>query len=74
MIKSASLRADGTEIPQITASFGVAGYAGDDRQPADVLRAADHALYQAKAAGRDRVSMALSELPVGGILPVTTLG
>ncbi len=40
---------------RVTASFGVAMLHIEDRQPEDILRRADHALYRAKAAGRDRV-------------------
>lgn len=40
---------------RVTASFGVAMLHIDDRQPEDILRRADQALYRAKAAGRDRV-------------------
>ncbi len=40
---------------RVTASFGVAMLHIEDRQPEDVLRRADQALYQAKATGRDRV-------------------
>lgn len=39
----------------ITASFGVAESSIDDRNFEDVLNRADHALYQAKALGRNRV-------------------
>lgn len=60
-IKAVNLRSGDDEIPQITASFGIAVFAGDDRLPADVLRDADYALYQAKAAGRDRVVQAGSQ-------------
>ncbi len=43
----------------VTASVGVATYrAGDPRGPAEVVRAADEALYRAKRAGRDRVAVA----------------
>lgn len=41
-----------------TASAGVAGLTRSDHTPGDLLRRADHALYQAKAAGRDRVAVA----------------
>lgn len=45
-------RADG--LPLFTASFGVATYApGDDME--SLFAKADHALYQAKSTGRDRV-------------------
>jgi diguanylate cyclase (GGDEF)-like protein len=40
---------------QVTASFGVAMYRGDDKVPDDLLRRADRALYDAKRGGRDRV-------------------
>src|SRR5262245_33914214 len=46
------------EIPtarHITASFGVAECPGDAQTAADVLKAADVALYEAKRTGRDRV-------------------
>ncbi len=46
------------EIPRaryITASFGVAECPGDAQTAADVLKAADVALYEAKRNGRDRV-------------------
>ena len=43
----------------VTASIGVATYrAGDPRTHAEVVRAADEALYRAKRAGRDRVAIA----------------
>jgi predicted signal transduction protein with EAL and GGDEF domain len=46
------------EIPhagQITASFGVAECPGDAQTAADILKAADVALYEAKRNGRDQV-------------------
>lgn len=47
------------EVPRaLTASFGVAAYPQDADEPADLLRAADRALYQAKAQGRNRVETA----------------
>ncbi len=52
------------EIPQaghITGSFGVAECPGDAQTSADILKAADVALYEAKRNGRDRV-VAMDEL------------
>jgi diguanylate cyclase (GGDEF)-like protein len=40
----------------VTASFGVASVVpADDNTPEDLIRRADHAMYEAKRAGRDRV-------------------
>jgi diguanylate cyclase (GGDEF)-like protein len=52
-------------LPAITASAGVAAQAApDDFQP--LLQAADHALFRAKAAGRDRTMVAGPDLPPRG--------
>jgi diguanylate cyclase (GGDEF)-like protein len=40
----------------VTVSIGVAGPEDQHATPAEVLRAADKALYRAKEAGRNRVS------------------
>jgi diguanylate cyclase (GGDEF)-like protein len=53
----ASLAVTGIERA-ITASFGVAVLPEDAPQAQALLRAADRALYQAKADGRDRVELA----------------
>jgi diguanylate cyclase (GGDEF)-like protein len=45
------------ELPCVTASFGIAVYPGHGKTTEDLLRAADGALYAAKAAGRNRVSV-----------------
>lgn len=47
---------DGQKIP-LTASFGIATFAGDETKEALLMRA-DQALYQAKEAGRDSVIVA----------------
>ncbi|MEZ0494941.1 diguanylate cyclase [Sphingomonas sp. IW22] len=54
-IRALSVRAGDADVGQITASFGVATFTGGDETPADIVRNADHLLYEAKAAGRDRV-------------------
>ena len=45
----------GRSLGSITASFGVAMFPEHAEDPESLLRAADQALYQAKAAGRDRI-------------------
>jgi diguanylate cyclase (GGDEF)-like protein len=42
----------------VTASVGVAAYPAHGKSVADLLRAADAALYAAKRQGRDRVESA----------------
>jgi diguanylate cyclase (GGDEF)-like protein len=55
----------GTELEQrLTASLGVASFPADADSAADLVRAADVALYAAKEAGRDRVARA-----AGGAAP-----
>lgn len=47
------------EVPRsLTASFGVASFPEDGPDTAELIRAADRALYQAKARGRNRVEPA----------------
>jgi len=74
------------EIPSarfITASFGVAECPGDAQTAADVLKAADVALYEAKRNGRDRVvamepplsnSMAAGDVQSDGNLGIASRG
>ncbi|WP_246149674.1 sensor domain-containing diguanylate cyclase [Tritonibacter litoralis] len=45
-------------LPRITISIGVASYPANGTLPQFLLRAADEALYQAKALGRNRVVLA----------------
>ena len=58
----------------ITASIGVVTVGNDGAAVMDqLIRAADHAMYEAKMAGGDRVSVAQTELasaPAGSALPV----
>jgi diguanylate cyclase (GGDEF)-like protein len=48
----------GLELPAVTLSFGVAAFPEHGASPDQLLKAADEALYRAKAAGRDRVVVA----------------
>lgn len=42
-------------LPPVTISAGVAAYSGEGTPPSVLMKRADEALYEAKAAGRDRV-------------------
>lgn len=53
---------NGADALQCTLSFGVASYPADGTATADVVRAADAALYAAKAGGRNRTVMAGASL------------
>ena len=46
------------QLARVTASFGVAAARPEDEDKASLVAAADQALYQAKARGRDRVAVA----------------
>ncbi len=57
-VKGLRLRHDGQVLGAITMSFGVSSFPQHGKSEKDVLRAADAALYRAKAGGRDRVMVA----------------
>lgn len=57
-VKRLSVTHAGQLLGKITLSLGVAAYPGDGRTAEDLIRAADQALYAAKAAGRDRIALA----------------
>jgi diguanylate cyclase (GGDEF)-like protein/PAS domain S-box-containing protein len=62
-IRETNLTHAGQTLPGPTASFGVAVYPANGRKPADLLKAADKALYRAKQAGRDRVCVVEESAP-----------
>jgi diguanylate cyclase (GGDEF)-like protein/PAS domain S-box-containing protein len=64
-IRETNLTHLGQTLPGPTASFGVAVYPEHGTKPADLLKAADQALYRAKHEGRDRVCVAGKSAPAG---------
>jgi len=62
-IRDTNLSHLGQSLPAPTASFGVAVYPANGTKPADLLKAADQALYRAKLEGRDRVCVAEEAAP-----------
>jgi diguanylate cyclase (GGDEF)-like protein/PAS domain S-box-containing protein len=64
-IRETNLTHLGQTLPGPTASFGVAVYPEHGTKPADLLKAADQALYRAKHEGRDRVCVAEKLAPAG---------
>lgn len=67
-IRQLSARHQGELLGKVTASAGIAMYPQHGGRGEDLLRVADRALYQAKAAGRDRLILAES-LPTDLELP-----
>ncbi len=63
VIQETNLTHLGQTMPAPTASFGIAVYPANGTKPADLLKAADQALYRAKKEGRDRVCVAAETLP-----------
>ncbi len=57
-VESLRVKHLGAELPQVTASIGVAVFPGDGAASEELLRAADEALYRAKRSGRNRVERA----------------
>jgi diguanylate cyclase (GGDEF)-like protein len=64
-IRETNLTHLGQTLPGPTASFGVAVYPANGAKPADLLKAADQALYRAKQEGRDRVCVAEQSTSAG---------
>lgn len=60
-VRSLSINFHGELLRAVTASIGVAAFPEHGRNQADLLRAADTALFAAKHEGRDRVAMAESK-------------
>jgi len=57
-VKHMSVMYGGQLLGKISLSFGVAVFPEDARTGDELIRAADQALYRAKAAGRDRIMLA----------------
>lgn len=57
-VRHLRLQHQGVSLPHLTMSGGVAVFPGHGTTAQELLRLADHALYQAKAQGRDQVVVA----------------
>ncbi|HVY25113.1 MAG TPA: diguanylate cyclase [Polyangiaceae bacterium] len=57
-LAAASFTDGGNVLPSVTASIGIATFPEHGKTTEDLLRAADGAMYEAKAAGRNRVQVA----------------
>lgn len=57
-VRRMRVRLRGAALPQVTASLGVASLHEHGKTGADIMKAADEALYEAKRSGRDRVAVA----------------
>lgn len=57
-VRATNLTHLGQSLPAPSASFGVAVFPAHGAKPAELFRAADRALYEAKQLGRDRVCVA----------------
>ncbi len=57
-VAALKVRYGGKTLPTITISLGVAAWPGDGRTPQELMKAADNALYEAKAKGRNRTCLA----------------
>jgi len=62
-IKQLALNYRGQALPPITVSVGIAEAPLHGESTQDLIRAADNALYAAKAKGRDRVIIAADPAP-----------
>ncbi|MDD2343182.1 MAG: GGDEF domain-containing protein [Tolumonas sp.] len=56
-IAQTNVEYQGNSLPRITASFGVASYSQQIQEPAQLIHAADKALYHAKNSGRNCVKL-----------------
>ena len=73
-VKQLSVAHAGQLLGKVSVSFGVAAYPEDGRTAEVLVRAADQALYSAKAAGRDRIALACEAEPCsppGSVEPAT---
>jgi predicted signal transduction protein with EAL and GGDEF domain len=70
-MKAFHINIDGKNIDSVTFSLGIAAFSQDSPNIADILQAADAALYLAKHAGKGRVAVAgqNSKQHVARILP-----
>jgi len=69
-VKRLSLNYEGRDMGVITISVGVSVYPDLGETPAELMKKADQALYQAKENGRDRVVVAEPSTSVSGINPI----
>lgn len=57
-IEKLSLSLDGTALPSISASIGISIFPHHGKDPQQLIKMADEAMYQAKRGGRNRIVMA----------------
>ena len=57
-VEEVTVRYGEKALPRVTISIGVSHYPSHGTMPQDLMRAADEALYEAKARGRNQVSVA----------------